>query len=261
MNALTNNEIWKLIERSKNVENVIISKWIFKIKYIFTKNIDRYKTRLIVRNFNQIQNIDYDEIFSSTLRLKLLRMLFVFATHFDYEIKQINVSNAYFKKNLKKIIYMKIFENYVISNDSASSQSNKKTKNRILRLLRLFYEFKQFDRKWNFKTKNHLKIINFQSINSDDCIFFNKSKRIILILYVNDLLISFQSVKNINRMKKKLFQKFRMKNMKKIIFILNIRIKRDTDKKLIVINQIIYIKIFFPQIWNEKCLFNDHFYW
>ena len=117
------------------------------MKYVFTEKMDRYKTRLIVRNFNQMQNIDYDKIFSSTLRLKSLRMLFVFATHFDYEIEQMNVLNAYFKKNLKKIIYMKIFENYVISNDSASSQSNKKTKNQILRLLRSFYKFKQFDQK------------------------------------------------------------------------------------------------------------------
>ena len=92
-----------------------------------------------------------------------------------------------------------------------------------------------------------MKIINFQSINFDDCVFFDKSKRIILILYVDDLLIFFQSVENINTMKKKLFQKFRMKNMKRIIFILNIRIKRDTDRKFIVINQIIYIKIFFHE--------------
>ena len=94
-----------------------------------------------------MQNIDYDEFFSLTLHLKSLRMLFAFAAHFDYEIKQMNVSNAYFKKNLKKIIYMKIFESYVISNDSINNQSNKKTKNRILCLLRSFYEFKQFDRK------------------------------------------------------------------------------------------------------------------
>ena len=117
------------------------------MKYIFTEKIDRYKTRLVVRNFNQMQDIDYDEIFSLTLRLESLRILLVFATHFDYEIKQMNVSNAYFKKNLKKIIYMKISENYMISNGPASSQSNKKTKNRVLRLLRSFYEFKQFGRK------------------------------------------------------------------------------------------------------------------
>ena len=35
--------------------------------------------------------------------------------------------------------------------------------------------------------------------------------------------------------------------MKRIIFILNIRIKRDIDRKLIVINQIIYIKKFFHE--------------
>ena len=33
-----------------------------------------------------------------------------------------------------------------------------------------------------------------------------------------------------------------MKNMKRAIFILSIRIRRNTDKKFIVINQIIYIK-------------------
>ena len=89
-----------------------------------------------------------------------------------------------------------------------------------------------------------MKIINFQSINSDDCVFFDKSRRIILILYVDDLLIFFQSVENINTIKKKLFQKFRMKNMKQTIFILNIHIKRDIDRKFIAINQIIYIKKF-----------------
>ena len=93
-----------------------------------------------------MQNIDFEKNFLSTLRLESLRMLLVFAAHFDYEIKQMNVSNAYFKKDLKKIIYMKISEGYVIPNGSKSSQSNKKTKNQILRLLRSLYEFKQSGR-------------------------------------------------------------------------------------------------------------------
>ena len=147
MNALIINQIWKLIERSSNVENIIISKWIFKIKYIFTNKIDRYKTRLVIRDFSQMQNIDFETIFSPTLRLELFRMLLVFAAYFDYKIKQMNVSNAYLKKNLKKLIYMKISENYVISNSSESSQSNKKTNNQILRFLHSFYEFKQSGRK------------------------------------------------------------------------------------------------------------------
>ena len=199
-----------------------------------------------------MQNIDFEKKFSSTLRLESFRMLLVFAVHFDYEIKQMNVPNAYFKKNLKKIIYMKIFENHVISNSSKSNQSNKKTKNQILRFLRSFYEFKQSGRKWNFKTKNHLRIIGFKSINSNNCVFFDQSRRIILILYVDDLLIFSQSAKNINTMKNELFQKFSMKNIKKIIFILDIRIKRDINKKLIAIDQIIYIKKFLHEYEMKK---------
>ena len=94
-----------------------------------------------------MQNIDFEKKFLSTLRLESFQMLLVFATHFDYEIKQIDVLNVYFKKDLKKIIYMKISEDYVISNNSKNSQSNKKTKNQVLRFLRSFYEFKQSGRK------------------------------------------------------------------------------------------------------------------
>ena len=59
----------------------------FKMKYIQTEHIDRYKTRLIIKNFDQMQDIDYKKIFSSTLRLEFLRMLFAFTANFEYEIK------------------------------------------------------------------------------------------------------------------------------------------------------------------------------
>ena len=101
----------------------------------------------MIKDFSQLQNIDFEKKISSTLRLESIQMLLVFAAHFDYKIEQMNVPNAYLKKNLKKIIYMKISEGYVISNNSKNSQSNKKTKNQVLRFLRPLYEFKQSNRK------------------------------------------------------------------------------------------------------------------
>ena len=87
----------------------------FKMKYTQTEHIDRYKTRLIIKNFNQMQSIDYEKFFSSTLRLEFLRMLLAFTANFEYKIKQMNVSNAYLKKELKEIIYVKISERYQFS--------------------------------------------------------------------------------------------------------------------------------------------------
>ena len=45
-------------------------------------------------------------------------------------------------------------------------------------------------------------------------------------------------------MKKQLFEKFRMKDMSKASFILNIRIRRNKTKKLLIIDQTAYIKKF-----------------
>ena len=111
-------------------------------------------------------------------------------------------------------------------------------------MLRSFYEIKQFDQKWNFKTKNHLKIINFQLIIFDNCVFFWQIKTNHFD-FVYWWFVDFFSVSQKHQHdEKKIISKISYEKMKKIIFILNIRIKRDTDKQFIVINQIIYIKKF-----------------
>ena len=112
------------------------------MKYTQIDHIDRYKARLIIKNFTQMQKVDFEKIFSSTLRFESFRMLLAFSAHFDYEIKQMNVSDAYLKKNLKKTIYMKIPKEYTLSGDQSISQS----KGKILKLLRPLYELKQSDR-------------------------------------------------------------------------------------------------------------------
>ena len=117
-----------------------MSKWVFKIKYISTDHIDRYKTQLIIKNFNQMQSINFEKTFSSILKLESFRMLLAFSAHFDYEMKQLNVSNAYLKRDLKKTIYMKISNNYAIQKGDQSNDL------KILKLFRPLYGLKQSGR-------------------------------------------------------------------------------------------------------------------
>ena len=168
----------------------------FKIKYTQTDHIDRYKARLVVRGFSQMQKIDYEKTFSPTLRLKSLRMLFAFSAHFGWEIEQIDVPDAYFKGELKEIIYMEIPQGYILSGQQ-SDQSDQ-----ILRLLRPLYGLKQSGREWNQKAKNQLATMGFSPISSNFCVFFNKSKRTTLALYVDDLLIFFRFSETISKIKR-----------------------------------------------------------
>ena len=87
-----------------------------------------------------MHDIDFEKTFVSILRFENLKMLLTFATHFDFHVKQMDVPNAYLKKNLKETIYMKIPENYEIL-------KNQQKHDQILHLLRSLYDLKQSGRK------------------------------------------------------------------------------------------------------------------
>ncbi|GJW23287.1 ribonuclease H-like domain-containing protein [Tanacetum coccineum] len=63
MAALLRNDTWEIVDLPKD-RKAIGSKWIFKIKYKSSGEIDRYKARLVAQGFGQKERIDYEETFS-----------------------------------------------------------------------------------------------------------------------------------------------------------------------------------------------------
>lgn len=68
--SLNKNHVWDLIDLPEG-RKAIYSKWVFKIKH-FTddKNVKhyKYKTRLVARGFQQVEGIDYREIYSPVVK-------------------------------------------------------------------------------------------------------------------------------------------------------------------------------------------------
>ncbi|RYA56552.1 hypothetical protein DD596_25500 [Enterobacter cloacae complex sp. 4DZ3-28B] len=60
---MNDNEFWNLVELPEGVKP-ISCKWIFKTKKDSKGNIDRYKARLVAKDFTQKEDIDYKETFS-----------------------------------------------------------------------------------------------------------------------------------------------------------------------------------------------------
>jgi len=50
LTVLTVNEIWEKIVLSKKI-NIVISKWVFKLKLNFNEFLNKFKTRLVTKNF------------------------------------------------------------------------------------------------------------------------------------------------------------------------------------------------------------------
>ncbi len=158
------------------------------------------------------------------LRIEFLRILMAFAAYFGFKVEQINVPDAYLKGDLNGTIYIEISLSYDLS-------QRYQKRDYVLRLLRPLYGLKQSGRNWNKKAKKHLKSIEFEPITRDNCVFFNKSTHVIIVLYVDNLLIFAKSITYINEVKSQLFNEYKIKNIEKTSFILKIRIRHEVERK------------------------------
>jgi hypothetical protein len=83
--SMHDNQVWNLVDPIDGVRP-IRCKWVFKKKTDKDGNAHIYKARLVTKDFKQIHDIDYDEIFSPVTMLKSVRILLAIAAYFDYEI-------------------------------------------------------------------------------------------------------------------------------------------------------------------------------
>ena len=65
---------------------IIGTKWVFRNKMNEQGVITRNKARLVAKDYNQEEGIDYDETFTPVARLEAIRMLLTFASFMDFKL-------------------------------------------------------------------------------------------------------------------------------------------------------------------------------
>ncbi|XP_049347856.1 uncharacterized mitochondrial protein AtMg00820-like, partial [Solanum verrucosum] len=66
--ALTNNITWELVDLPKG-KSAIGCRWIYKMKYKSTGEVERFKTRLVAKGYSQKEGIDYKETFFLVVKM------------------------------------------------------------------------------------------------------------------------------------------------------------------------------------------------
>ena len=82
----------------------IKNKWIFKRKTDTDSSVTIYKARLVAKGFQQVQDIEYDEIFSLVSKLKYVWIMLAIVIF--YEIWQMVVKTAFLNGFIKEELYM-----------------------------------------------------------------------------------------------------------------------------------------------------------
>jgi hypothetical protein len=103
--ALQKNETWTLVPREVG-QNVIGSKWVYKIKYKHDCSIERYKARLVPQGFTQRFGIDYAETFSSVIKPATIRLVMSLVVSQGWHLRQTDIQNAFLHGFLSETTFM-----------------------------------------------------------------------------------------------------------------------------------------------------------
>ena len=85
LNQFERNKVCYLVPRPKQ-HPIISTKWVFRNKLDEQGAITRNKARLVAKEYNQEDGIDYDETFFPVARLEPIRMLLAFASFMDFKL-------------------------------------------------------------------------------------------------------------------------------------------------------------------------------
>ena len=211
--------IWRIMISSKNIK-IIFDRWVFFIKRNVDEKIIRYKIRWVTKDFRQIKKIDYFEIFFAIVKLTIWKCFLTFVVKYNFEIYYVNIVIVFFEIELQQKQWIQQFENF------------EKHSNFVCFLNRVFYDFKQSFREWYDCLKKYLIFIDYNFLIIDQCIFIHKND-IILSIHVDDIFIIELQIEKINVFKIFFVKRFRIKNLKKMSFYLNVKITKNRKNKTI----------------------------
>ncbi|GMJ12590.1 hypothetical protein HRI_004928200 [Hibiscus trionum] len=225
LQALESNGTWSVVSLPPG-KVPIGCKWVYKIKYTASGEVERFKARLVAKGYNQKEGVDYIDTFSPVVKLVTVRCLLALASVFQWPLYQLDVYNAFLQGDLFEEVYMDLPEGFCSQGE-----------HQVYRLQKSLYGLKQASRQWNLKLTEALLKAGYEQSKYDYSLFTMKKdkKIVIMLIYVDDLLITGNDKCLIEDLKKLLHQNFKMKDLGELKFFLGLEIMRS--KEGILVNQ------------------------
>jgi hypothetical protein len=206
MDEMLNRKVFEQIDLS-DVKNAHIkpfqSRFAFRVKKE-GDTITKFKARLVVKGFSQKYGVDYDETYAPTISFgSILTVLHIAATK-RWIITGCDIGNAYLEALTNRELYM------YLPYDWTGYDEDGKPNRIVVRLLRNLYGSKQAALMWYNHLYDILIEYGFERLIHEPCCFQirDKNKRIIVCVYVDDLLMAGPYQEVIDAFKEYLRKKF-----------------------------------------------------
>lgn len=173
------NETWELTELPEN-KVPLGSKWLYKTKLNADGSIDKYKARLVAKDYSQKEGIDYEDTFAPVAKMNTIRIMIALATKYDWNLHQLDVKSTFLTGDLKEEIYLVQPKGFV----------KKGQKHIVCKLKKALYGLKQAPRYWYEKIDKFFFQQRFKKSKNDPNLYVKTDRNgdiLLLSIYVDDL--------------------------------------------------------------------------
>jgi hypothetical protein len=175
--------------------------------------------------------------------LNTIRILLSLAANLDWPLHQLDVKNAFLNGDLEEEVYM-----------DGPPGFEEKFGSKVCKLKKSLYGLKQSPRAWFEKFSRSVKKQGYTQGESDHTLFikYNPSGKItILIVYVDDIVLTGDDVTEMERLKRNLAVKFEIKDLGSLKYFLGMEVARS--KKGITVSQQKYVLDLLRETFMSGC--------
>ncbi|XP_078437652.1 uncharacterized protein LOC144708275 [Wolffia australiana] len=221
MYALMKNDTWEITSLPKG-KKAVGCRWVFTPKFLADTTLERLKARLVAKGYTQTEGIDYGETFAPVAKFNTVRVLIALAAKCDWEIFQFDVKNAFLHGELEEEVYMQLPPGYRLTEKP----------NQVCRLKKALNGLKQSPRAWFGRFTKAMVELNYYQARGDHALFIKKGAGgavTVLLVYVDDILVTGGDIKEIDRLTKALSKQFDMKELGPLKYFLGIEVAYSNE--------------------------------
>lgn len=158
---------------------------------------------------------DYDETFAPTSRMTTVRSLIALAGHHAWVIHQLDIKTAFLNGDITEEVYVLQPPGFKVKGQEA----------KVCRLQKALYGLKQSPRAWYAKIDSHLLSQGFVRSSAESTLYIKSTNEVflVIVLYVDDMLLTGPRENHIAAFKAELQQTFEISDLGPLHYYLGIQ--------------------------------------
>lgn len=220
INSIIENQTWEMVDPPSGQKPIGL-RWVYKVKKDPSGAVVKHKARLVAKGFVQKKGIDFEEAFAPVARMETVRLLVALAAQEGWEVHHMDVKSAFLNGELQEDVYVCQAPGY--------EEEGKEYK--VLKLQKALYGLRQAPRAWNIKLDASLMSLGFARCLLEHGVYSRSTGngRLLVGVYVDDLIILGSSTTEIAKFKNQMKEKFKMSDLGLLSYYLGIEVVQNAN--------------------------------